>query len=116
MDLSRTWKVTACCIALAMLVMPLHAQDKEAENVKKKNEVLLKQIQAIAKDTTELKNRISENRKQLQQKQDTLSTTRCRPMRSKPKLIALNGTTTLSKNGTKPSARKKNQKVRNSTD
>ena len=78
MDLSRAWKVTACCIALAMLVMPLHAQNKEAENVKKKNEVLLKQIQAIAKDTTELKNRISENRKQLQQKQDTLQALRTR--------------------------------------
>ena len=66
-------RVVTLLFMLSLLALPIYAQNnKEVEKAKNRNETLKQQIKALVDENTSLQNRIEENKKQLQQKQNYL--------------------------------------------
>ena len=72
--LARTWFMTAICLVLMVLALPTSAQtSKDVEKVAKKNEELRQKIKVLKDDTALLEQRITENKRRLQQRTDSLN-------------------------------------------
>lgn len=75
---SRSWSVIVFCVTLFLFVLPMHAQDKEAEDIKKKNETLKQQIKDLTEETTKLESLSAKNNKQMALMRDSLQTLKAR--------------------------------------